>query len=40
MAHVRDEAKRLEDLNESIIEESGPEDERLDAIANRLDGWT
>ena len=37
IAHVRDEAKRLEDLNESIIEESGPEDERLDAIANRLD---
>ena len=37
IAHVKEEAERLETLNEQIMDESGPEDERLEAIANRLD---
>ena len=35
--HVTLEAARLEALSEQIIEESGPEDERLQAINDRLD---
>ena len=35
--HVTLEAARLEALSEQIIEESGPEDERLQAINDRLE---
>ena len=34
--HVRQEAERLEELSQQIIEESGPEDERLQPIYDRL----
>jgi ATP-binding cassette subfamily F protein 2 len=35
--HVREEADRLEQMSQDIMEEGGPEDERLEAIFNRLD---
>ena len=35
--HIKDEATKLEALTEQIIEEEGPEDDRLDAIYERLD---
>eukprot|EP00937_MAST-01D_sp_MAST-1D-sp2_P001723 g1723.t1 len=35
--HVREEAGKLEALSEQIIEEEGPDDERLTAIFERLD---
>tara|TARA_B100000795_G_C22756592_1_gene421776 strand:- start:118 stop:1389 length:1272 start_codon:yes stop_codon:yes gene_type:complete len=37
IAHIQEEAARLEELSEQIIEESGPDDERLEAIFERLD---
>ena len=36
IAHVTEETQKLEALQQDIIETSGPEDERLDAIAERL----
>mmetsp|Transcript_30899 Transcript_30899/g.88582 ORF Transcript_30899/g.88582 Transcript_30899/m.88582 type:complete len:597 (+) Transcript_30899:68-1858(+) len=36
IAHIREEAERLEELQAKIMEEFGPDDERVDAIANRL----
>lgn len=35
--HVNDEVTKLEMLSQSIVEESGPDDQRLVAIAERLD---
>ena len=35
--HVEEEIKKLEALNDEIMETSGPEDERLAAIGDRLD---
>lgn len=35
--HVEEEIKKLEALNDQIMETSGPEDERLAAIGDRLD---
>ncbi len=35
--HVNDEVKKLEALSQSIMEETGPDDQRLVAIAERLD---
>jgi ATP-binding cassette subfamily F protein 2 len=35
--HIVEEASRLEAMSESIIEDSGPDDERLEAIFERLD---
>jgi len=35
--HMVDESTRLEELSAKIMEESGPEDERIIAIADRLD---
>jgi ATP-binding cassette subfamily F protein 2 len=35
--HVKAEADRLENMSQEIMEESGPEDDRLEAIFNRLD---
>lgn len=37
VAHVQEECARLEALSDKIIEEFGPEDERLEAIGTRLD---
>ena len=37
VAHIYEEAEKLEALSERIIEEAGPEDERLEAIFERLD---
>jgi len=36
IAHVNDEMERLDALSQQIIEDSGPEDERLEAIFDRL----
>ena len=36
VSHVKNEVERLEALQTSIIEDAGPDDERLDAIAERL----
>ena len=35
--HIVVEAQKLEDLSEEIIEENGPDDDRLEAIYERLD---
>jgi len=37
IAHIVEEAQRLEDLQAKIMEESGGEDERVDAISSRLE---
>lgn len=37
IAHIVEEAQRLEDLSAKIMEESGPEDERIGMIAERLE---
>jgi len=36
VAHVKEEQERLDALSQKIIDESGPDDERLDAIFDRL----
>ena len=37
VAHIIEEAKKLEDLSEQIIEEYGADDERLEKIFERID---
>lgn len=37
IAHITEESARLEELQAKIMEESGPEDERVNAISDRLE---
>eukprot|EP00927_Polykrikos_kofoidii_P022608 TRINITY_DN21044_c0_g1_i2.p1 TRINITY_DN21044_c0_g1~~TRINITY_DN21044_c0_g1_i2.p1 ORF type:complete len:622 (-),score=131.40 TRINITY_DN21044_c0_g1_i2:513-2099(-) len=37
VAHIVEEAERLQTLSDAIMEECGPEDERIGAIAERID---